>query len=150
LPALCRATSLRTVTAIAVPLTLAAGLGGVVLASVATWLVPALYGQAYAAAVPAFRVLLLAFPLMSLNYALTQQLIGWNGQRTFAALSAVALVVNLVINAWLIPSLAIVGAAWATLATEVVLTAGCAAALVVGRRGNGLDPSRVRAAWQEG
>jgi O-antigen/teichoic acid export membrane protein len=150
LPALCRATSLRTVTAMAVPLTLAAGLAGAALASVAAWLVPALYGPAYAASVPAFRVLLVAFPLMCLNYALTQQLIGWNGQRAFAALSAVALVVNLGVNAWLIPSLAIVGAAWATLATEVVLTAGCAAALAAGRRGNGLDPSPVQAAWQEG
>jgi O-antigen/teichoic acid export membrane protein len=150
LPALCRATSLRTVTAMAVPLTLAAGLAGAALASVAAWLVPALYGPAYAAAVPAFRVLLVAFPLMCLNYALTQQLIGWNGQRAFAALSAVALVVNLGVNAWLIPSLAIIGAAWATLATEVVLTAGCAAALAAGRRGNGLDPSPVQAAWQEG
>jgi O-antigen/teichoic acid export membrane protein len=150
LPALCRATSLRTVTAMAVPLMLAAGLAGATLASVAAWLIPAVYGSAYTAAVPAFRVLLAAFPLMALNYALTQQLIGWNGQRTFAALSAVALVVNLGVNAWLIPALAIVGAAWATVATEAVLTAGCAAALVAGRRGKGLDPSRVQAAWQEG
>jgi len=150
LPVLCRATSLRTVAAMAVPLTLAAGLAGAALAVVAAWLVPALYGPAFAAAVPAFRILLVAFPLMCLNYALTQQLIGWNGQRTFAALSAVALVVNVGVNAWLIPSLAIVGAAWATLATEVVLTAGCAVALAAGRRGSGLDPSPVQAAWQEG
>ncbi len=31
---------------------------------------------------------LLSFPLMSLNYALTHQLIGWNGQRAYAAMCA--------------------------------------------------------------
>jgi O-antigen/teichoic acid export membrane protein len=150
LPALCRATTFRTVTALAVPLTLGAGLAGAALASVAMWLVPALYGPAYAAAVPAFRILLLAFPLMSLNYALTQQLIGWNGQRTFAALAAVALVVNLAANAWLIPRLAAAGAAWATLATEIALTAGCLVTLVAGRGRGGLDAGRGHAAWQKG
>jgi O-antigen/teichoic acid export membrane protein len=150
LPALCRATSLRSVTALAVPLTLGAGFAAAALASVALWLVPALYGPAYAAAVPAFQILLLAFPLMSLNYALTQQLVGWNGQRAFAVLSAVALVVNLVTNAWLIPPLAAAGAAWATLATEVALTVGCLATLVGRRRRGRLKAGRVQAVWQEG
>jgi O-antigen/teichoic acid export membrane protein len=138
------------VTALAVPLTLGAGLAAAALASVALWLVPALYGPAYAAAVPAFQILLLAFPLMSLNYALTQQLVGWNGQRAFAVLSAVALVVNLVTNAWLIPPLAAAGAAWATLATEVALTVGCLATLVGRRRRGRLKAGRVQAVWQEG
>jgi O-antigen/teichoic acid export membrane protein len=149
LPALCRATTLRTVTALAVPLALGAGLAGASLAWAGGWLVPALFGPAYAAAVPAFRVLLLAFPLMSLNYALTQQLIGWNQQRAFAAVAAVALVVNVAANAWLIPPLAAAGAAWATLATELALTAGCLAVLVAGRRRGALDAGRVPV-WQKG
>jgi len=37
--------------------------------------------------------------------------------------------VNLALNARLIPGLSIDGAAWATLGTEVFLTAGCAVAL---------------------
>ena len=64
--------------------------------------------------------------------------------------AAIALVVNLVANAWLIPPLAAAGAAWATLATEMALTAGCLATLVGGRRRGGLDAGRVQAAWQEG
>ena len=60
----------------------------------AGWLIPLVYGAPYAAAVPAFRILLLSFPLMSLNYALTHQLIGWDGQRAYAGVCAGALAVN--------------------------------------------------------
>ena len=54
---------------------------------------------------PAFRILLLSFPLLSLNYALTHQLVGWDGQRAYAGLCALALVVNVAVNARLIPAL---------------------------------------------
>ena len=80
-------------------------------------------------AVPAFRILLLSFPLLSLNLALTHQLVGWNGQRAYAAICALALIVNVALNARLIPAWSIEGAAWATLGTEVFLTVGCAYAL---------------------
>ena len=43
--------------------------------------VPAIYGAPYADARPAVPDAGLALPLMALNYALTQQLIGWHGQR---------------------------------------------------------------------
>jgi O-antigen/teichoic acid export membrane protein len=82
--------------------------------------------------VPAFRILLLSFPLMSLNYALTHQLIGWSGHRAYAAICAAALVFNVVLNVRLIPALSIVGAAWSTLLTEMVLTAGCLTVLWAG------------------
>jgi O-antigen/teichoic acid export membrane protein len=95
----------------------------------AGWLVPLLYGEQYSAAVSVFRILLLSLPLMSLNYALTHQLVGWNSQLAFALISAAALVFNVVLNARLIPSMSIEGAAWATLATEVLLTVGCILAL---------------------
>jgi O-antigen/teichoic acid export membrane protein len=74
-------------------------------------------------------VLVAAFPLMALNMALTHQLVGWDGQRAYAALCAAALVVNVALNARLIPLYSIDGAAWTTLATELFLTAGCAVAL---------------------
>jgi O-antigen/teichoic acid export membrane protein len=88
-----------------------------------------LYQARYAAAVPAFRILLLAFPLMAMNMALTHQLVGWDGQRAYAAVCAAALAFNLALNARLIPAWSIDGAAWATLGTELLLTAGCAVAL---------------------
>ena len=129
LPVLCRATSRHVLVKLSTILTGAAlAVSGVLWLS-AGFLVPALYGSRYAAAVPAFRILLLAFPLMSLNYALTHQLIGWHGHRSYAVLCAVALAFNVGLNTRLIPSFGIVGAAWATVATECLLTLGCLIAL---------------------
>jgi O-antigen/teichoic acid export membrane protein len=69
---------------------------------------------------------MLSFPLMSLNYVLTHQLIGWHRQRAYLIVCALALVLNVTLNIWLVPADGIEGAAWATLWTEVLLTAGCA------------------------
>ena len=88
-------------------------------------LIPLLYGPRYADAVPAFRILMWSFPLLSLNYALTHQLIGWHGQRAYGATCAAALIANLALNARLIPAWGLTGAAWATFWTEALLTAGC-------------------------
>ena len=131
LPSLCAAGTLQPLARIAGPLTAFATLVTAVLWPIADPLVPLLFGDRYASAVPAFRILTLSFPLLSLNLALTHQLVGWNRQRAYAAICAAALTVNLALNAWLIPTLAIEGAAWATFGTELCLTGGCAAALWV-------------------
>jgi O-antigen/teichoic acid export membrane protein len=91
----------------------------------ASWLVSVAYGPAYADAAPVLQILLLSFPLLTLNYSLTHQLIGWNQPRAYALCCAAALVANLALNAWLIPTAAAMGAAWATLGTEVVVTVMC-------------------------
>jgi len=129
LPVLFQATSRQVLLKLSALLTTAA-----IAVSLALWLsagavIPILYGSRYAAAVPAFRILLVAFPLMSLNYALTHQLIGWHGHRAYAAMCGVALAFNVALNVRLIPSIGIVGAAWATVATELVITFGCLIAL---------------------
>jgi O-antigen/teichoic acid export membrane protein len=131
LPSLCTARSLKPIARVSIALA-AFGAGvAVVLWSTADRLVPLLFGERYAGAVPTLRILALSFPLLSLNLALTHQLVGWNRQRAYAAVCAVALAVNLTLNAWLIPAFSIDGAAWATLGTELCLTGGCAAALWV-------------------
>jgi O-antigen/teichoic acid export membrane protein len=129
LPALCRAADRRPLMRVAVPMTACAIAAAALLWAAAGWLVPLVYGARYAAAASTFRILLLSFPLLTLNLALTHQLVGWNGQRAYAAICALALGVNVALNARLIPAWSIDGAAWATLATEVFLTAGCAIAL---------------------
>jgi O-antigen/teichoic acid export membrane protein len=135
LPSLCRARDTRPLARVSLGVTAFAIAASVVLWSAAGWMVPLLYGDRYAAAVPAFRILVLSFPLLSLNYALTHQLIGWDGQRAYAAICAAALVGNVALNARLIPLLSIDGAAWATLGTEAIVTLGCAAAIAAsGRR----------------
>src|SRR5204862_7967721 len=133
LPTLCRATTRGPVLAISSLVT-----AGAVIVSALLWLsagalVPLFYGAPYAEAVPAFRILLLAFPLMSLNYALTHQLIGWHGHRAYAIAAAAALIFNVALNARLIPSLGIEGAAWTTVWTEVLLTVCCTIALAAAR-----------------
>jgi O-antigen/teichoic acid export membrane protein len=144
LPSLCRAGDLRPLARAAAPITLAAAAIAAVLSIAAGALIPMLYPAHYAAAVPAFRVLLAALPLMALNMTLTHQLVGWDRQRAYAGLCAAALVVNVALNARLIPLYAIDGAAWTTLATELFLTAGCAVALWTThervRRSAGADP----------
>ena len=131
LPALCAATSLRTLARVAAGVTAFGAGAAAVLASTAGWLVPAVFGAPYASAAPAFRILAMALPLLSLNLALTHQLVAWNRQRAYAGICAASLVVNVALNAWLIPALSIDGAAWATLGTECCVTGGCAAALWV-------------------
>ena len=129
LPSLCRGQDLRPLARAAAPMTAVSIVATIVLWASAGWLIPVIYQARYAAAVPAFRILLLSFPLMTLNMVLTHQLVGWDGQRAYAALCAVALVVNVALNARLIPAISIDGAAWATVGTELCLTAGCAVAL---------------------
>ena len=131
LPSLCTATSLKPVARVSIALTAFGAAVAVLLWSTADRLVPLLFGERYAGAVPTLRILALSFPLLSLNLALTHQLVGWNRQRAYAAVCAIALAVNLTLNAWLIPAFSIDGAAWATLGTELCLTSGCAAALWV-------------------
>jgi O-antigen/teichoic acid export membrane protein len=140
---LCQATDTRPLRKVSIAVTLV----GLVLALVswpgASWLVPMIYGRGYAGAIPAFRILMLAFPLMSLNYALTHQLIGWHGQRSYAMVCALALLLNLGLNRWLVPAYGIEGAAWATLGTEVLVTAGCAWGLRVHMCALSSKPERI-------
>jgi O-antigen/teichoic acid export membrane protein len=83
------------------------------------------YGVPYDYAAPAFAVLSLALPLFFLNYALTHQVIGWDGQRAYLRIAALALVANVAANIALVPSQGMVGAAAATVITELVVAAGC-------------------------
>lgn len=129
LPSLCRADSLNPLRRVAAGLTAFGAAVAAVLFITAQRLIPLLFGPLYIHTVPAFRVLALALPLLCLNFAMTHQLIGWNRQRAYAAICAVALGVNVALNAWLIPVWSIEGAAWATLGTEVCVSAGCATAL---------------------
>jgi O-antigen/teichoic acid export membrane protein len=129
LPTLCRATTARPllgVSAIVTSFSFVVALG---LWFAADPLVPLVYGEQYADAVPAFQILVASFPLMALNYALTHQLIGWNGHRAYAVICAAALVFNVALNARLIPEMSIAGAAWSTFWTEALLAAGCTVTL---------------------
>jgi O-antigen/teichoic acid export membrane protein len=133
-PVLCRATDLR-------PLGMLSGLLGAVslvmalaVALSAESLLALIYGATFAAGAPALRVLALCIPFFFVNYALTHQVIAWQPGRTYLAIAAAALAVNLAGNAALIPEHGMVGAALSTLITEAVVTGGSVAALAARRR----------------
>lgn len=130
LPSIFRADDWRLLARLTLRLGLGATAAALLCGIAAPWLVPALYGARYGEAVAPFRVLLVAFPLMAVNLTLTHQLLGWHGHRAYAVVCGTALVCNLTLNTFLIPARGIVGAAWATVWTEAVVTVGCGAALV--------------------
>lgn len=126
LPDLCRAHSTAAMRTLIGRLVLPALAVTALLIVAAPWFVPLAFGRSFADAVITAQVLLLGFPLMTVNYVLTTQLVAWDRQRPYAWLCAAALVINIALNAWLIPGWSTAGAAWATLATEACLFAGAA------------------------
>jgi Na+-driven multidrug efflux pump len=86
-------------------------------------------------------VLALAVPILFVNYGLTHFLIARDLERRNVAFAGLMLVVNVGVNLVLIPRRGGPGAAWATLITEVVLTACCLLALR--RRTAGSPPERA-------
>jgi O-antigen/teichoic acid export membrane protein len=125
-PLLVQAGDMQVLRGIAGRLALAGAALAVVCAAGAPFIVPLIYGDTYAYASTAFAVLALALPLLFLNYALTHQVIAWDGQRAYLLIAASALAGNVIANLVLVPTRGIVGAAMATVLTEIIVTAGCA------------------------
>jgi O-antigen/teichoic acid export membrane protein len=124
-PILVHATDTQLVRRIGGALAMAGTALALVCALGGSFIVPTIYGDTYAYAAPAFSILALALPLFFLNYALTHQVIGWDGQRAYLVIASLALAANIVANLVLVPTQGIVGAAIATVLTEVVVTIGC-------------------------
>jgi len=124
-PMLVTASDTQMVRRIGTLLTAAGAALAIVCALGGSLIVPLIYGDAYRYAAPAFSILALALPLFFLNYALTHQVIGWDGQRAYLLIATVALIANVAANLVLVPSQGINGAAIATVLTEVVVTGGC-------------------------
>jgi O-antigen/teichoic acid export membrane protein len=128
-PELCRAITLRPLRRLSIVLVCVGALAAAFTIAAAPGIVHVAYGGAYAAAAAPLQVLALALPFFFLNYALTHQVIAWDGQRAYLGISLAALVTNVAGNLLLIPSLGMWGAAWSTLLTECVVCAGCFLAL---------------------
>jgi O-antigen/teichoic acid export membrane protein len=129
-PLLVQTTDTRLVLRIGGALTIV-GVGlAIVCSTGSSLIVPLIYGQPYLYTAPTFAILALALPLFFLNYALTHQVIGWDGQRSYLLIASLALAANVAANFVLVPAQGMAGAAIATLLTEVVVTAGCIYTLV--------------------
>jgi len=95
----------------------------------AEWLVPALFGPAYAAAIPVLCVLALALPAMFLNYLFTHVLIARGAQGLVAWFGGSVLVVHVVVSWNLIPGWGAMGVAASMVLVEAALLACCVMAL---------------------
>ena len=63
--------------------------------------------------------------LSRLYLTLTHQVIGWEGHRAYLGIVTLALAGNIGANIMLVPERGLVGAAIATVLTEIVVTVGC-------------------------
>lgn len=107
-------------------------LGGLgILACAATaaaigWVIPLVYGPGFERIAVLVRTLAPAIVAVYLGYLFTQALVVLDLQRRYLAIAIAGLALNVACNAVLIPSLAGVGAAIATVATEVLVTVAAA------------------------
>lgn len=107
-------------------------LGCVVLGQGWLWgdrIVPLIYGRAYGRTAPLLNVLMGALFVMHLNYLLTQTLVAVGKERRYALFVGICAAANVAFNLLLIPRFAAMGAAWATLLTEILLLGLCVAGL---------------------
>jgi O-antigen/teichoic acid export membrane protein len=128
-PLLCAATDFRRVRQVCALLAAASLIVATSVYVAAGPLLTLVYGETFARAGRPLQVLSLSIPFFFVNYALTHQLIAWDRERAYLAIAAAALAANVALNAWLIPSGEMVGAAYSTLITEGVVCAGCLVAL---------------------
>ena len=104
------------------------GLGalvGAILYATAGSVLRLMFGPAFSDATHALRVLCAAMPILFFNFGLTHFLIARHLERRNLMFAAIMVILNLAANLWLIPRFGGVGAAWATLVTEIALTVCC-------------------------
>lgn len=79
------------------------------------------YGETYAASASFLPILLLALFFLLPNYILSQGLVAMNKERYFAFCTVFCAIFNVAANIVLIPHYQAMGAAWSTVATEIIL-----------------------------
>jgi PST family polysaccharide transporter len=106
-------------------------LGALAFASVAaTSLVRLFFGPGFTASAPALPVLAAAFVFICFGYLNGNLLVVLGLQRRFLTISLMALVFNLAGNLVLVPLIGFMGAAWMTLATEMLVCGACLSAIL--------------------
>ncbi len=93
------------------------GLGG---SLVAAPLIDVVFGADFAAAAPAMRWLLLTIPIAALREMAVMGLLARSGERALVRVNLYTVIANVLLNIAIVPIYGLIGAAIATLATEVV------------------------------
>ena len=106
-------------------------LGGLAFAIVASEpVIRLIFGSEFVSAAPALPVLAAAFIFISFGYLNGNLLVTLGLQGRMLSISLVALVVNLGGNLILVPTVGFMGAAWMTMATEVIVCVGSLAVIL--------------------
>jgi O-antigen/teichoic acid export membrane protein len=116
-----------------------AALAGLAVAGAGLFFAPRIillaYGKAYGPSAEILPILLLALLFLLPNYVLTQGMIAMNDEKYYAAAASLCAVFNVGLNVLLIPSFLAAGAAWSTVATEVLLAILLGCRFFLRRRG---------------
>jgi O-antigen/teichoic acid export membrane protein len=97
-------------------------------------LIERVFGDDFRRAEASLAVLGIGLPVLYLNFGLTHFLVARDMERTTTFLALMMLVLNVALDLTLIPQGGGAGAAWATVLSELALTAGCFVALGAPRR----------------
>lgn len=86
-------------------------------------IIPFIFGEKYQEAVPILRLLIFFVPFASLSALLYKVLIVIGKQKMYLFVSIIGAILNIALNLWLIPSFGLMGAATASVVTQVILFA---------------------------
>lgn len=109
-------------------------LAALALAGAGRWLIPQIYGAEWAGTGHILILLSLAAPAVFLGYCLTQALVAHDLQERYLVVALIGLTLNIGLNLILIPRFGGMGAAGATVVTEIIVTVGAATALIRRRK----------------
>lgn len=93
--------------------------------AIAPRLIPLIYGSTFQEIVPLLQVLTLTLLPIYLGHLATQGLVALDRQKLYLFLTLFAVLVNVSLNAWLIPQQGAMGAAIATCITETLMMVAC-------------------------
>ncbi len=105
-------------------------LAAIALAFAGRWVIPQIYGAAWTGTGDILVLLSLAAPAVFLGYCLTQALVAKDLQERYLVVALIGLILNIGLNLVLIPRFGGMGAAAATIVTEIVVTVGATVALI--------------------
>jgi len=93
---------------------------------VAPSLIRIVFGAAFSPSAAVLQTLSLALPPLFIGHLTTQSLVALDLNKRYLLVASLGAFLNVLLNSVLIPWLGAVGAAWATVATEVCVTLLCA------------------------
>ena len=83
------------------------------------------FAQEFQGSGEVLKILALAIPIIFWGYLMTQSLVALDHNRIYLAITAFAVLLNVLLNYWLIPEYGAEGAAIATVITEALIPLSC-------------------------